>query len=244
MNIFPIINKISDSEKKYQIGIFSQKNTCYSFINPYGYHLLRRNEYLYNQLDGVFVDGILMCLFIKYFLGIKITRRSFDMTTVAKDLFIRLVKTGESIYFVGAKKEEIGNTIFKIQKEYPTINIIGYNSGYFKNEHEKRECYNKIIEINPDFVIVGMGAILQEQFILNLRQLGYKGVSFTCGGYLRQASTGLYYFPNWAEKYHLRAIYRLYKEKGMFRRLYNVLIEFPLLFTYDYITTMVFNKKK
>lgn len=243
MNVFTIIDKISVSEKKYPFEIFNKKNSCYSFINPYGYHLLRKNKYLYDQLDGLFVDGILMCLLINFFWNLRITRRSFDMTTVAKDLFNRLVETGESVYFVGARQEEIDNTIKKIQMEFPKMHIVGYNNGYFRNEEEKALCYSKIMNLNPDFVVVGMGAILQEKFILNLHHLGYRGIAFTCGGYLRQASSGIYYFPDWAEKYHLRAIYRLYKEKGMYIRLYNVLVEFPLLFIYDYITTIFLKRK-
>ena len=244
MNILCFIRKIKLSEDNYNAIVFEKKNKVYSFINPYGYHLLRKNIDLYNQLDGLFVDGILMCIYIRIFYKYKITRRSFDMTTVARDLFARLKNSRETIYFVGAKQNEIETTVSLIRATYPTIQIKGFRNGYFGSDQERLECMNEIVDLDPDFVVVGMGAILQEKFIVQLHKQGFKGISFTCGGYLRQASVGLEYFPKWSEKYHLRAFYRLYKEKGMFKRLYNVLIEFPILFIYDFFSLFFIKKNR
>ena len=61
------------------------------------------------------------------------------------------------------------------------------------------------------------------------------GIGFTCGGFLHQTAQRMNYYPDWINKYNLRAFYRLYKEKGLFKRLYNVLIQFPILFTIDTI---------
>ena len=185
-----------------------------------------------------------MCIYIKIFYRYKITRRSFDMTTVARDLFERLETSKETVYFVGAKQNEIEKTISLIHGAYPSIQIKGFRNGYFTSDQERLDCMNEIIDLNPDFVVVGMGAVLQEQFIVQLHKKGFKGISFTCGGYLRQASMGLNYFPEWSEKYHLRAFYRLYKEKGMFKRLYNVLVEFPILFIYDFVSLFLMKNKK
>lgn len=78
-----------------------------------------------------------------------------------------------------------------------------------------------------------MGSPLQEQFALDLKKSGYNGVVFTCGGFLHQTARGIKYYPEWVNKYNLRAFYRLFHEKGLWGRLYNVLIEFPILFTFD-----------
>ena len=233
MKMFKIIEKIAYAESIYPSPLFDTSNRLYSFVNPYGYHLVRKNLSLFERLDGLYVDGILMCVFIRAFYQIKVVRRSFDLTTVARDLFNRIKETGETIYLVGAKQEEIEQTVSLIRKEYPTAHIVGFRNGYFTSNEEKLACYNSIIELNPTFVVVGMGAVLQEQFIVDLQDQGYRGICFTCGGYLRQAASGLNYFPEWSNRFHLRAFYRLYKEKGMFKRLYNVLIEFPVLFIYD-----------
>ena len=151
MNLSQTISKIKNTEINY-ISSFDKSAKTYSFINPYGYHLLRKNEDLYKRLDGILVDGILMCLFIRFFYRVKVTRRSFDMTTVAKDLFNRLQISQETIYFVGANQDEIENTVIQINQSYPQINIVGYRNGFFSTMSEKHKCYADIIQKNPDFV--------------------------------------------------------------------------------------------
>ena len=236
MDARSIIKKIVDSNKKSTEQLFLEKGKVYSFINPYGYHLLRNNKELYDLLDGLFVDGILMCLLTRLYFGYSIQRRSFDMTSVAKDCFEYLSNSNDTVYFVGASEEEISATIELLEKEYPRMNIAGYRNGFFDSNEERISCIKDIID-KADIVIVGMGAVLQERFIVDLKQCGYNGIAFTCGGYLRQASTGLDYYPEWVDKYNLRGFYRLFNEKGMLKRLFNVLIEFPVLYLYDRIQT-------
>ena len=237
MNITSIVKKNVKAEELYKSNrVFTEKGKIYSFINPYGYHLMRKNIILYQQLDGLYIDGIFMCILSRLFYGIRIKRRSFDNTTVAKDLFEYLNKYNfNTIYFVGAKQEEIEQAIQQYKQKYPGINILGYRSGYFATSEERYEEVRRIATLAPDFVVVGMGAILQEDFLVSLKKQGFSGIGFTCGGFIRQSSSGMDYFPQWSNRFHLRFLYRLYKEKGTWKRLYNVLFQFPILFFIDYL---------
>ena len=87
---------------------------------------------------------------------------------------------------------------------------------------------------------------MQEQFALDLKSRGYNGIVFTCGGFLHQSANDINYYPEWINKYNLRAFYRIVKEKGLWARLYNVLIQFPILFTWDSIRTKfwIWSKKR
>lgn len=163
----------------------------------------------------------------------RIPRLSFDMSGMAVDLFARLNNNKETVYFVGAKQEELEATIRQIKASYPQINIVGYRNGYFLLKEHRDSELQRIVTTDPDFVIVGMGSPIQEQFAIDLKEAGYKGIVFTCGGFLHQTAAGIKYYPDWINKYNLRAFYRLYKEKGLAKRLYNVLIQFPILFTID-----------
>jgi N-acetylglucosaminyldiphosphoundecaprenol N-acetyl-beta-D-mannosaminyltransferase len=232
MSIQTILKKAESTHLNYQT-IFDKKGNIYSFLNPYGYHLMRKHQTLFENLDGLFFDGILLCLFYRIFYGKKITRRSFDMTAIAQDLFERVKDTGESIFFVGATQEQIDRSVRQYKKNYPNLNIIGHRNGYFKNEEEMNQNIKHIIDISPDFVVVGMGAIKQEDFINRLKANGFKGIAFTCGGFIHQSSENLFYFPNFINKYHLRGLYRIYRERNIRKRLYNTLIQFPLLFVKD-----------
>ena len=235
MELHNLIEKISRSAISYPNSTFSDKTKVYTCVNPYSYHLVRKNIELYNNIDGIFVDGFLMCLAIRIFWRKKIPRLSFDMTGIAKHLFERINSTDESIYFIGSRSKEVEKSVTNILNQFPDIKIAGYRDGYFNGEHDRDNTINEIISINPNFVIVVMGSPLQEQFILDLKNRGYKGIAFTCGGFLHQTIESINYYPTWVNKYNLRAFYRLYKEKGLFGRMYNVLLEFPILFIKDSI---------
>lgn len=237
MNNRNFLRKLKESADNYPDITFSRKGSIYTCVNPFSYHLIRKHKIAYDDIDGLYVDGILMQKFVRLLWGIRIPRLSFDMTGMAPDLFSRLHTSGESIYFIGSKPEEIKESIGHIRKAYPGMNTMGFRHGYFSTPEERRAIIKEIVRMNPDFVIIGMGAPIQEGFAIDLKKAGYRGIAFTCGGFLHQTSRNIQYYPDWINRYNLRAFYRLFNEKRLFRRLYNVLIEFPVLFTIDTIQT-------
>lgn len=236
MDNLRLIEKIVTSARSYPNVTFDSRGCAYTCVNPFSYSLVRRNyDELYDRLDGVFVDGLFMCMMIRLLWGEKVPRHSFDMAGMAVDLFERLNASGsaESVFFIGARQEALERSVRHILHSYPSIRLAGFRNGYFKDEEERREAIRQIVESGADFAIIGMGAPMQERFALDLRDAGFKGTSFTCGGFLHQTSNGINYYPHWVNRFNLRAFYRLLHEKGMFARLYNVLLEFPVLFVRD-----------
>ena len=82
-------------------------------------------------------------------------------------LFKTAEENNQTIYFIGSKKNEIESAVTKIAAKYPNLKIVGYNDGYIKNYEKK--VLKTILELSPDIVIVGMGAGLQEQFLIKLK---------------------------------------------------------------------------
>lgn len=237
MNNRRFVDVITESAANYPENIFTRRGAVYTCVNPFSYHMVRRNEVLYAQMDGLFVDGMLMCKLINLLWSRRIPRLSFDMSGMAVDLFGRLDKSDETIYFIGARQESLERTVSEIRRAYPGMHIRGFRNGYFRDERERSEAIREIVASGADFTVVGMGSPLQERFGLDLKEAGYEGIVFTCGGFLHQTADGINYYPAWVNRYNLRAFYRLYREKGLFKRLYNVLIEFPILFTLDTVAT-------
>ena len=162
------------------------------------------------------------------------------MSGMAFDLFDYLNKHIDyDIYFIGSKQEEIEGATRHIQANYPNLQIKGFRNGYFKDQNERSHVLNEIISLNPNYVVIGMGSPIQEQFAIDLKAAGYNGIVFTCGGFFHQTKENINYYPNWINKYNLRAFYRLYREHGLFKRLYNVLVEFPILFTIDSVKAKI-----
>lgn len=237
MNNRRFVETITESASNYPDITFSRKGAIYTCVNPFSYHMVRKQQDVFDKMDGLYVDGMLMCKLVNLMWRRNIPRLSFDMSGMAVDLFHRLNNNDETVYFIGAKQKDLEATIKQIHMTYPDINIAGFRNGYFLLPEDRMKEIKNIVSTNPDFVIVGMGSPIQEQFCIDLKKAGYKGIAFTCGGFLHQTAEGINYYPKWINKYNLRAFYRLFHEKGLWGRLYNVLIEFPILFTYDTIKT-------
>jgi N-acetylglucosaminyldiphosphoundecaprenol N-acetyl-beta-D-mannosaminyltransferase len=223
-------------------NVFESHTGCqlYTFINSYSYLRIRESNFANFSFDGYFYDGIIMKMFINLFLNKSISRISFDMTSLAPIIFKDSIKKNKNIYFIGSTEIEINGFIKTIKSNYADLDIVGYRHGYF-SDHEREESLNKINNINPDIVIVGMGSPLQENFLLDLKKTGWEGIGFTCGGFIHQTSKGLLYYPAWIDKTNLRWLYRLYDEPKLIKRFLGSYFIFPFIFIWDFCRYSFFN---
>ena len=213
---------------------FNTPGKVYTFLNPVSYLDALKHKGLYQRFDGIFADGSILVAAIRMLYGKKVERRSFDMTSVAPLLFDYVQKEGMSVYIVASKPEEVENAVEILKDRYPDVHIIGYRNGYFSDEAEQDEEARHIAEVNPDFLIVGMGAIMQEKFLLKVRDAGFRGIGFTCGGFIHQtAKNEIDYYPAWADRMNLRFIYRMYKEPHTRKRYLKAGFVFPVRFIYE-----------
>lgn len=225
-----ISNIVTTNQKNIDI-IFNERNKIYTFLNPVSYLTALDNKDLFNQFDGIFADGSLLVAAIKLLYGTKVTRRSFDMTSLAPQLFEYAENSGKTIYIVASKQEETEKAIEIFKERYPNLKFAGYRNGYFSNEEEQDKEAAYITQLNPDFLIVGMGALMQEKFLLKVKKSGYQGIGFTCGGFIHQTSKNeIDYYPKWIDKLNLRFIYRMYKEKHTRKRYLTAAFIFPIRF--------------
>lgn len=163
--------------------------------------------------------------------GKQVTRRSFDMTSMAPELFAYVAKHGKTIYIVASKREQVEKAVEIFHERYPKVKFAGYRNGYFASESEMDVEAKYIAKLNPDFLIVGMGALIQEKFLLKVKNAGYQGVGFTCGGFIHQTSKNeIDYYPAWVDKTNLRFIYRMWKEPHTRKRYVMAGLLFPARF--------------
>ena len=153
------------------------------------------------------------------------------MTSVAPELLEYAQKSGKTIYIVASKQEQVEKAVAVFRNRYADLKIIGYRNGYFNSEAEQEKEAEHIVELNPDFLIVGMGAIIQERFLLKVKKAGFNGIGFTCGGFIHQTSKDMIdYYPVWVDKYNVRFLYRIYKEPHTRKRYLKAGLLFPLAF--------------
>lgn len=204
-----------------------------TFLNPFSYMKLRKNPQLLENFS-IKIDGILLVKLLQLF-GFHFQRESFDMTSLAPVVFKQLEEQNENVFLVGATDNELLKLKNKLLKIYPKLNIVGMHNG-FLTENNERELNEIIIEISPNIVIASMGTPRQEEFLSQLQKTGFQGKGYTCGGFFSQISRGEKenYYPEWINKYNLRAFYRFYKEPHTRKRLlcypyYVMVISYDLI---------------
>lgn len=171
-----------------------------------------------------FCDGMLMSTFMSSVTGTTVGRVSFDFTSIADHVLGSAEQQGKRVYFVGARQAELELFIGKIKMLYPGLAIAGYHHGYF-NASQAEGIRADICRSQANILIVGLGAGLQEQFEQETLRAGFRGVAFTCGGFIRQeAMTTRNYYPAVINRLHLRAFYRMYREPHTIKR---YLIDYP-----------------
>lgn len=201
-------------------------NQAYSFIN------FASIGSVFEQNPGTityFCDGMLMSTFMSRVTGRTIGRVSFDFTSIADRVLSGAEQLGKRVYFVGARQAELDLFILKIKSLYPQLVIAGYHHGYF-NAEQADGIRADICRSEADILIVGLGAGLQEQFEQDALQAGFRGVAFTCGGFIRQEALATrQYYPALINRLHLRAFYRMYREPHTIKR---YLIDYPSNFVH------------
>lgn len=223
-----LVKNIVSTETNNLKLLFTQKGKIYTFLNPVSYLTALDNKKLFEQFDGIFADGSILVAAIKTLYGKTVTRRSFDMTSLAPKLLSYAEKEQKSIYIVASQQDQVEKAMKIFKERYPNLIVAGYRNGYFDSEKDMDTEAEKITQINPDFLIVGMGVLMQEKFLLLTKNHGFQGIGFTCGGFIHQTSKNeIDYYPSWADKLNLRFVYRMYKEKHTRKRYIQAALLFP-----------------
>lgn len=229
-----LIEKISNTDS-------IRDGSIVSFVNPYSYTLLRKDLVAMDGVDLFLADGSAFVIFHNAMHENKISRASFDMTSLAPSVFEEASAANKVVYFVGSNQSEIDAAIQEIKRSYPKLNVPRYRNGYFDGDERENEL-ERLAEEAPDIVIVGMGTPLQEQFLIDLRKRGWQGTGFTCGGFLHQTAKGIQYYPRWMDKFNLRWLYRIYDEPKLIRRYTIDYSKFVFLFLYDVVRAKLAKK--
>ena len=170
-------------------------------------------------------DGISLSLVSTILAGRPISRRSFDDTSLAPKVFECANKERRRVALVGSAEGVSHAAASLLSHTYPEIDFFFSSSGFL--DSKKREEAISICT-KADIVICSMGTPLQEHFLISLKDRGWNGSGYTCGGYLDQlvSSGGSSYYPAAFDYLQVRWLYRLIREPR--RLLPRYLIDYPL----------------
>ena len=169
-----------------------------------------------NKASLVIPDGIGI---IK---GAKILGTPLKERVAGYDLICNLLekyKNGEkTFYFWGSKPGIADIAKQKCEEKYPNIKIVGTDDGYF-DDAKKEQIINKISELKPDILLVGVGFPKQEKLINSLLEKNIFKIAIGCGGSIDVLSGTVKRAPKLFIKLHIEWSWRLIKEPSRIGRM-------------------------
>lgn len=214
VNALSMDETISEVEKI----IASGKPTQHVVINALKVNLMREDPGLreiVNSCPLINADGASIVWAAKK-LGVPLKERVAGI-----DLFENLVRLsaekGYKIYLFGAKEEVVTKVKDIIEKQYPTIQIVGYRNGYF-TETDEAEIVKNMHDSGADMMFVAFSSPKKEYWVnkylndLNIPFVMGVGGSFdVVAGVTERA-------PKWMQNHGMEWFYRFIQEPG---RLWN-----------------------
>jgi len=193
-----------------------------TFVNPHAYHIAKGSTNyldLLRTFDRVCCDGIGVVIAARLCLRLRVPRQAFDTTSVALPVLEWARTNKKLVFLVGGKDGLAEQAAERLSHCVAGLQIAGTFSGF---GDEPKKALQNISAVPSSLVICGMGAPLQEQFLVSLKDVGWHGIGFTCGGFLDQLVERVDYYPAWINQLNLRFLYRLYKEPSRLGRRYLV----------------------
>lgn len=173
-----------------------------------------------NNADMVLVDGKPLVWIAKWH------KHPVKAKISGSDLVPTLCKTaakkGYSIFIIGGKDGIAEQAKDRLEKQYPSINIVGTYAppfGFEKDEQELDKINKMISASNPDLLIVCFGCPKQEKWIYKNYQKYDAHVSICAGATVDFLAGSVNRAPKWMSEHGFEWFYRFLQEpKRMFKR--------------------------
>ena len=183
----------------------------------------QRLKELLNRADLVIPDGIGLIY------GSKIKKKPLKERVTGFDTSMKLLNIANensySIFLLGGKDGVSKIAAENIKKDYPNIQIAGYQHGYFKGSHlglvdteEEKEILNTINKLNPDIIFVGLGFPMQEKWIDANKDILNSRVIIGNGGVMDILAGNSNRAPEIYQKFGLEWFYRLMQNPSRIKR--------------------------
>jgi N-acetylglucosaminyldiphosphoundecaprenol N-acetyl-beta-D-mannosaminyltransferase len=171
------------------------------------------------------IDG-LPIVYMGKILGYPLNRLHRITWVDLMDPFLQmLANNNSSVYYLGGDENTVTRGISLIKKKYPNLEI-QYRNGYFDCNPSSTENKMIVAQINsfkPKVLMVGMGMLRQEKWILeNFNDLDCNAI-MTCGAAIEYIAGKVSTPPRWMGRTGLEWAYRFFENPKRFW--YRYLVE-------------------
>ncbi len=125
------------------------------------------------------------------------------------------------VYLLGSAEPVMEKAVRALRILYPDLQIVGHHAGYM-SDLETELVLEQINRLEPDFLIVGMGMPLQEQWILMHRDRLPACLIFNAGSCFEYVAGVKKRCPTWMGSMGLEWLYRLVQEPRRLWRRYLI----------------------
>lgn len=168
-----------------------------------------------NNADLVIPDGAGIELYFRWLRGRRVKR--YPGIEFAAELLSQAT-SNDKIVFYGGKPAVIEAAAKAWQQRLPHLNIVAVQHGYLSDIEQASFC-NRLAELQPDFIFVGLGVPRQEFWITAHRHLCPQSVWVGVGGSFDIWAGIKTRAPQFFRNNHLEWLYRLYQEPWRWRRM-------------------------
>lgn len=140
------------------------------------------------------------------------------------DTMIQLLEkanqNNHKIYLLGAQKETLQKTIQNISSDYPNIQIVGSQDGYF--DWDQNDIAATIAREKPAITFVALGVPRQEKWITENIDAFDQGIFIGIGGSFDVIAGTVKRAPVFWQKVNLEWFYRLLKQPSRWKRMLSL----------------------
>jgi N-acetylglucosaminyldiphosphoundecaprenol N-acetyl-beta-D-mannosaminyltransferase len=155
------------------------------------------------------------------------------------DLMYRLLERANEkryrVFFFGAKEEVLGQVLEVVRKDYPGVQIAGFQHGYF-TPAEEPSVVEKIRIAEPDILLIAFGTPKKELWVKRYFSAMGVPVIHGVGGSFDVLAGVIPRAPLWMQKAGLEWLFRLCQEpRRMWRRYLATNTQFVLLVAREWL---------
>lgn len=222
------IDNLNLKEAKSLVEGFLKEDRLHTIYTPNTEIVMAAKEdenirQIINSADLVIPDGIGLIY------ASRIKKKPLKERVTGLDLSMEILdlanKKGYSLFLLGGKEGVAQEAGANIITDYPNIEILGAQHGYFKGSHtgykdheEEAAIIARINKLKPDIIFVGLGFPKQETWINANKDRISSRVIIGNGGTMDILSGNMKRAPELFQKLGLEWFYRLIKEPSRIKR--------------------------
>jgi len=148
-----------------------------------------------------------------------------------------------SVYFLGSKPQTLQKVLDRCMTQYPSVNIVGSQHGYYRKEEEDF-LVKKIASLNPDILLLALGLPQKEYFINDYGSQLNASVILPVGGGFDVYSGEKKRAPYWVQNMGIEWLWRSVYDRSRGRLIYINFLPFIKILLEEMFKQKILRKRR